>query len=458
MADVIAPFHRLSDSTEVERPSWSLRVMQAHFALAGIVLFFGALGLVATLYQEFDSVDLGWNLRLERTGKIYEAGTQVKLLVALVLAGASVVQLQAVKFLHQRRRGAVSRARAAALMLVGGIPVAWYVWGLELDVPGLPVTLVRQVVRVGAVLLALQGLVAVWHLVRLMSPVGAESLEDETGNRLLRRVRQTVIVLWLALVFVTGLTLGVLTDWIYELPVSEPDPGALLYATSFDDSTDFAEWDTYTGRDSAQLIPVDDLDLGEGQDRSLTGNALVIAYGSPYTNQVVFSSPHRKFNDLDLRVTARPVSGPADNQYGVFFRYRDRENYYGFFISGDGYYSLVKRQDGVFSEISAWGESDAIRQGKAANEIRVVARGDMFRFFINNQPVPLCLRGDNLTSMWTGPGECYTDELTYTYRDSDFKQGRVALAAGSSVDLSEAVVVAFDDLIILGPDPDVVEH
>ena len=448
----ITPFHRLSHSTEVERPSRSLRVMQTHFALAGIVLFFGALGLVATLYPEFDSVELGWNLRLERTGKIYEAGTQVKLLAALVLAGASVVQLQAVKFLRQRRRGAVSRARAAALMLVGGIPLAWYVWGLELDVPGLPVGVVQKVLRVGAVLLALQGLLAAWYLVRLMATAIGQSLEDEAENGLLRHIRQTVIMLWLALVIVTGVTLGVLTDWIYELPVSEPEPGALLYATSFDATTDFLEWDTYNGRDSAQLLPVDDLELGDGQDGVLRGNVLVIMYGSPYSNQVVFSSPNRKFNDLDLRVTARPVSGPADNQYGVFFRYRDRENYYGFFISSDGYYSLVKRQDGVFSEISAWGESEAIRQGETANEIRVVARGDMFRFYINDQPVPLCLRGDNITSMWTGPGECYTDKLTYTYRDSDFKQGRVALAAGSSVDLSDAIVVAFDDLIILGPD------
>ncbi|NLE51818.1 MAG: hypothetical protein GX613_10475, partial [Chloroflexi bacterium] len=36
----------------------------------------------------------------------------------------------------------------------------------------------------------------------------------------------------------------------------------------------------------------------------------------------------------------------------------------------------------------------------------------------------------------------------------DFSQGGIALAAGTSIDLSAPVVIAFDDLTITGPDSD----
>jgi hypothetical protein len=67
--------------------------------------------------------------------------------------------------------------------------------------------------------------------------------------------------------------------------------------------------------------------------------------------------------------------------------------------------------------------------------------------------MPLCLKGENKNSMWIGPGECLTDELRYVYRDSAFKQGRIALAAGTIY--GSEVQVAFDDLVVVGPDPDV---
>ena len=185
---------------------------------------------------------------------------------------------------------------------------------------------------------------------------------------------------------------------------------------------------------------------------------LVISYGSPITNENVFSALDRKFNDMDLRVTARQIAGPDDNQFGVVFRYKDLDNYYAFLISSDGYYSLVKRQGGAPEVISDWGATAVVRQGQVTNEIRIVALGDAFRFFINGEAMPLCLKGENALSMWdpSQPGQCYTGDLTYIYRDTDFAQGRIALTAGSSVDLSGDIVVGFDDLIIIGPDPDII--
>lgn len=446
MTDAIRPFYRRSSAAMSDGDIWSLRLMRLHFLLAGLALFLSALGIVGTLYQEFDNIDLGWDLRVARAGKIYETSSQIKLMAALALAGASLLQFQAVK--QVGRHSGLWWARLAALMLLAGFPASWAIWNLEVDIPGLPVSYMQRVLQIASVLLAVQALLAVWYLVRLFSRGMRNALQYDSARSPLRTVQRVVIGLWLLVIVGVGIVLGVMTGWIYEFPVPDPEPGELLYATSFDAETDLKEWDIYSGRDSALVVQASELSL---DGSALAGNVMVITYGSPYQNQVVFSSPDRKFSDMDFHVTARPVSGPLDNQYGVFFRYRDRDNYYGFFISSDGYYSLVKRQDGMFSEISAWGESNVIQQGEAPNVIRIVAQGDEFRFFVNDEPMPLCLRGDNLTSMWAG-AECVTDDVTYVYRDGDFKQGRIALAAGSSVDLNSEIVVAFDDVVIVGPE------
>jgi hypothetical protein len=49
-----------------------------------------------------------------------------------------------------------------------------------------------------------------------------------------------------------------MTDWLYELPVPRPDPGELLYATSFDAFND--EW-TFPGRDEAQIVSTSQIEL-----------------------------------------------------------------------------------------------------------------------------------------------------------------------------------------------------
>ena len=71
----------------------------------------------------------------------------------------------------------------------------------------------------------------------------------------------------------------------------------------------------------------------------------MIKHGSPGTDEVVWSTLDRKFNDVDLRVTVRLMDGPIDqNQYGVIFRYRDEENFYLFRITSDGYYFAGQSQ------------------------------------------------------------------------------------------------------------------
>jgi len=115
--------------------------------------------------------------------------------------------------------------------------------------------------------------------------------------------------------------------------------------------------------------------------------------------------------------------------------------------------------DGIEEIISDWGQTDAIHVSEMvsggemahrANVIRIVGKGNRFRFWVNDQSLPLCMRGSNAVSMWSAPGQCFTSEPVDEYVDSALGQGQIALAAGT-LDGS-AVTVAFDDLVIVGPD------
>ena len=471
MTDVIQPFHRLSGSTddaEHIETSWTLRVMRLHFVVAGLLLFGAALGVVGSAYADFDRIQIGHDLRITQPGDIYERDIQLRLVFSLALGLISLIPFRAVSRLARQRRSAVLLSRLAAGLLMAGLPVGVLIWQWVANLPESPedMTTVQQLVNdvsLGVQILALvvivQAVLALWYQVWLSfgRMRRALALDDVSRNLPLSRLQRTTGVVWLFLMIGLGAVLGVMTDWLYEIPVPKPDPGELLYATSFDDFND--EWDLFPGRDAAQVVSATALQLtgGGSQAAPLAGDVLLIKHGSGVPDEVIWSSINRKFGDMDVRVTARLIDGPVDqNQFGIIFRYRYAEDFYVFRISADGYYSLTKVRNGVQEKISDWGISDAIIQGEMANVIRVVARGDEFRFFINGQPVPLCMKGENETSMWAnweGPGICFTDELRYVYKDGAFTQGRVALTAGT-IDGSE-IRVAFDDLVIVGPDPDV---
>ena len=451
MSEAIVPFRRDEQQETSSRPSWPLRLMRLHFALAGLGLLLAALGLGFYVYtNDLDRLDLGWSLRIQQAGDAYEPSTQMQILAVLALSVGAVMELRAVNALRRDERGGLAAYLGAAGLLLG-LPAAVVLWQMEPDLPAISPDTAQKVVRAIAVLFVVQSLLALWYLERLLHRRHpAPGTAPSTGTRPLRMIGGVALVVWLALIGGLAITLAVMTGWI-ERPVDTPEPGELLYATTFDRIG--AEWDLYTGRDAAEIVPVGDMEADAQVPGALDGSTLRITYGSPYTNEVVFSSLDRTYSDFDMRVTSQMLSGPVDNQFGVIFRYRDLDNYYGVMISGDGYYSLVKMRDGTLEKVSEWGTSDMVRQGTEPNEIRIVAIGDQFQFFINGQLMPLCFKGENATSMWLDD-QCYTDEARYTYQDDDFSQGQIALVAGHSIDTSDSVVVAFDDLIIVGPQPD----
>ncbi len=318
--------------------------------------------------------------------------------------------------------------------------------------------------------LAILGAVILWMLVRFTQPDFRLALGAERIRR--RRSRYRWIVTALLIIAISTLTaLGVvhavLTDAI-ELPLPDVAPGELLYLTTFDGYND--EWD------EGEIVTDE------------TGNQRLEISIDLVTNineESLFSLLDRKFRDFDMRVTLTQLeSDPThDNEIGVIFRYRSNEEYYLFKISGDGYYRLLKispdsddeDEDADVETISTWiptttitandpPYSTLIRPGRhneiqspldATNEIRIIGRGDKFWFYVNGEPLLLCLRGLRGNSMWVAnESACVEGNIaTYIFQDDDYKQGQIGLsvAYSPSSDTNFPITVAFDNVVVVGP-------
>ena len=143
---------------------------------------------------------------------------------------------------------------------------------------------------------------------------------------------------------------------------------------------------------------------------------------------VLWGVAGQNFTDLVLDVDATQVSGPEDNNnaYGVYCR-RTGEDYsdaYAFFISGDGYYSIIKITGGEFTPLVDWDTSDAINLGDASNHLKASCVGDELTFWVNGTQV------------------ADTHDSTYT-------SGDIALAAGSME--TTGTEVQFDNIVVTTP-------
>ncbi len=244
------------------------------------------------------------------------------------------------------------------------------------------------------------------------------------------------IALAILILAAIGVVNAVLTDRI-EMTLPDTQAGELLYTTTFDAFND--EWDFPSGSRKAEIV--------DGH--------MVLTLDSGKTEDGFYSLlEKRKFRDFDLRVTAQHLSGDIDNTFGVVFRQRDLDNYYVFEISGDGYYRLKVVENNRATNITQWIESPIVQTDNGVNEIRVVGKGDTFTFYVNQQLVRLCTKGDSAQPTLNPlTGECISNEWETAFQDGTFQQGHLGLSVGNTAtsDVTEPIVVAFDNLIVVGP-------
>ncbi len=250
-------------------------------------------------------------------------------------------------------------------------------------------------------------------------------------------MRRFLFLLLLVVLLVASYVVNRLTSHLhYIVPV---EAGEVAYVATFDDFK--TDWALTDGRLKTQI-----LDTG----------ALRIEIND--IDKLPFSQAKPYFADFDLRAQATVVDGPEGNGFGLIFRLQNKDNpspsdddFYLFEVSSDGYYRVLRAFDGDQKELSTWIPSPAVNQHiGATNWLRVVARGDQFQFFVNNQQLQLCIPDDpNGESTFPATGECVGGKMLDTLTDASIPNGQIGVVAQS---LDEAgVVVDFDNLIIYGP-------
>jgi len=89
--------------------------------------------------------------------------------------------------------------------------------------------------------------------------------------------------------------------------------------------------------------------------------------------------------DFVLEVDVSQMGGPDDNDFGVVARYGDADNFSLFLISGDGYFSYLRKENGSWVVPANWTRSEAINRGNAENRIGVMANGENLELYANNE-------------------------------------------------------------------------
>ncbi len=207
--------------------------------------------------------------------------------------------------------------------------------------------------------------------------------------------------------------------------------GTLLYATSFDAYNE--EWSQFEGQMSSRI--------GNG--------SLRVEIDTP--GDGAYSVLNHDIADFDMRVNASQITSTDDlNQFGVLFGYQDVNNYYIFKITGDGNYLVDRVKDGKTQTLSPRHPSAAILAGTdQVNQLRVIGKGSHFQFFVNDQPLTLCLKGSDKQPTWAGD-QCISNnkQTSSELVDSTFTYGKVGVGVYA---FTAGEVVGFDNVLIYAP-------
>ena len=102
-------------------------------------------------------------------------------------------------------------------------------------------------------------------------------------------------------------------------------------------------------------------------------------------NLIAWGLANRDVADFELEVDAKQEDGAKNNSYGLLFRVQDRDNFYRFDISGDGFYLLSKFLNGEWVTLVDWTYSSLIKPD--INVLKISAFGPDMTVWVNGQPL-----------------------------------------------------------------------
>ena len=197
---------------------------------------------------------------------------------------------------------------------------------------------------------------------------------------------------------------------VYNPVTTTPTPTPALKTILFSD--DLSQW--RSGWDS-------EYDGSSGKT-FYSGGSLHISDPSPPTG-TLYHTLNKNFNDFILDVDTKAIAGTVDNWQGVTIHRQDNQNNYVIAISADGYYEIVRSQNGNIEALTGPTRSSYINTGiGATNHIHVEA---------NKNTLSLSVNGHHLS----------------TVTDNTFKDGTVDLVVNCKQSNSFSEVV-FNNLVI----------
>jgi len=131
------------------------------------------------------------------------------------------------------------------------------------------------------------------------------------------------------------------------------------------------------------------------------------------------------WEDVLISMRVRQVEGSQNNWMGLTCRQQDEENYYLFAISADGYYLILKMEEGMRTRLAGPAKSTIISPGKETNQLEVSCEGSTLALSVNGQKLA-------------------------TRTDGSFTGGNVALFA-DAVEGGSMTTAAFDAFVISEP-------
>jgi hypothetical protein len=251
---------------------------------------------------------------------------------------------------------------------------------------------------------------------------------------------------WIFLLF--SILLLVLTWWLRgntdRFVFVVPSNREVLYASSFTDGRFAEDWSLEDRRGYLSGIVEDRIQL-------TIEDAVFLTPSGP---DALRTMNRFSFGDFDYRVQTTALEGPDNNSFGVIFRQTDPATYYIFYISSDGYYSVWRELPTGYIALSNWIPTDVIRQGTdgAVNDIRVVAQGGTFQFYINDMLVQVCVPNnpDGESTYVESRSECVDGTMQDTLVDNTIANGQLGIIVSPFA--SGQLTIAFDNALVLSPE------
>ncbi len=91
--------------------------------------------------------------------------------------------------------------------------------------------------------------------------------------------------------------------------------------------------------------------------------------------------------DFTFETLAQPVAAPESGfyGYGLVYRAQDPDRYYAFGVGGDGYYAVLRVDEGQEIPLVPWQQFPHIRRGGQLNRLRVRCAEGTCDFTINDE-------------------------------------------------------------------------